>query len=158
MKPIRTQKCLDGVLAVVRTMALLRPELMNPCLIETCMLCTLSQLPWCTEPGKQLLPLQLLRAESVGSELVFPRMCGQCHQGSLQAVLETFPLVTLGVSTSLQVSIEDALGKTLTGMQHSGDVTSPVELSLAKHCIDITHLCLPKDLCVRDLVLPFHLE
>ena len=77
-------------------------------------------------------------------------------QGRLQGVLESFLLAVLGASTSLQISIEGALGKAL--VWHSGDVTSPVELNLAEHCEGTTDFCLLKDPCVRELVLPFHLE
>jgi hypothetical protein len=74
---------------------------------------------------------------------------------AFQRVFIALLLSTFGASTSLQLSIEYALGYTI--FSHSGYVTSLSQLRLTQNGVDTHQIGFGEHYSVRDFVLPLDL-
>jgi len=73
---------------------------------------------------------------------------------SLQSVLVSLPLSTLGSSSMLKLAVKDYFGD--TSVVHACDVTNPTESSWHHYRLDSYHVVYLQDFSIRDLVLPLY--
>lgn len=129
----------SGWSTVDRTTELLQPELMNRCLIVTCILCNRS-LCNCFMSSRSVLSQCFLEI----------RMCGQCQSPSRKP--SGCPCHPGSEHQSAVLNRTCTWEGTCSAFWWSDQPWE--ELSLVEYCKHTAHLCLPKDLWVRDLVLP----